>query len=388
MSCDEIRLLLSEMIDGELKKKMLKNVESHLKECVECKIWFEQLQFANNLYQKIEAPSSIRNRVMSKIKKEDKVSLVSKVKNYFEVKRIASITTWGILSIALALGVWSLMDIYRVNILGSGLSLLTIDKQESLVTSPKIEKSIKGTNDLFSGTDIARKKSSKSTAKLGRKIIKTASIKIEIKSGTAKEKLNTIYKITEQFDGYIVDSNLLKEKRSTTANAIVRVPESRLKKAIDKLSILGSLKKFTQTGEDITDEYVDLVARIKQLKAAETAYRKLFSRAAKVPDLLEIQEKLSDVQTEIEQLQAQLDRLDEQVDFATINISLYERKKVSSFYEIWEKNKVIEKGLAGLIGLVSIIVIGSMTIFPLVVVFIIIGVFWHFLKRWQSDKYV
>lgn len=222
----------------------------------------------------------------------------------------------------------------------------------------------------------------KSSVKSNQKIIKTANIEIKIKRNTAKEKLETVMRIAEISGGYVVDSDLTKGSVSTDATAVIRVPERSLKDVIAQIYKLGNVKKFTQSGRDVTNEYVDLQARIKQLKAEELAFRKLYDRASKISDLLQIQQNLSDVQTQIEQLQGQLNQLGEQVDFATINVLLSEpkAKKSPNIYDIWKKNKPIETGLNGLLAIVSIFTIGVIAFFPIILIVIMTVLILRFIK--------
>ena len=76
----------------------------------------------------------------------------------------------------------------------------------------------------------------------------------------------------------------------------IRVPADKLDAAIRRLRGMAvEVKSEVVDSRDVTDEYVDLTAQLDNLQAAEQAYLKLFDRAEKVEDALEIQRTLTRV---------------------------------------------------------------------------------------------
>jgi hypothetical protein len=402
MNCKDIRPLLSQLVDGELDKINKAKVESHLNDCRECKQWLEQLKSLNQIYAAKTAPAALKAQVLGKVNAENHKGWKSRFAGFFEGKKLASIGSLAIAFVAVLMGVGFFISTYRGQESFQSISALRDEQPQLPPANPpvqpgevlkpkKLKLAVGGSYSLLKKSypsDILANRplsgSNKSAIKSTiQKIIKTANIEIKIKRKTAKEKLEAVMRIAEVAEGYVVDSDLSKGSVSADATAVIRVPEQALKDVVAKLSELGKVNKFTQSGQDVTNEYVDLQARIKQLKAEEMAFRRLYERASKIPDLLDIQSRLSDVQTQVEQLQAQLNQLGEQVNFATINVKLTEPKvrKPLSFYKIWADNKAIEKGLAGFFGLASFITIGFITVLPIAMVAIAVWLISHFVKR-------
>ena len=111
------------------------------------------------------------------------------------------------------------------------------------------------------------------------------------------------------------------DQRSATLT--VRVPSSRFDDALRQLKQLdGEVVSSTVDGKDVTDQFVDLQARLAAKQAEEAQYLALMARADKIDDILKIQQSLSNVRTQIEQLQGQVNSIKSRTDFSTISMSV------------------------------------------------------------------
>ena len=84
------------------------------------------------------------------------------------------------------------------------------------------------------------------------------------------------------------------------------------------------LVQWDESGQDVSQEFVDLHARIRQLEAVEAQLLELLDRANDVPAALAVQSQLSQVQLDLEQARGRLNYLEDQVTYATISLSLHE----------------------------------------------------------------
>lgn len=390
MNCKEIRPLLSQMLDGEISKDLKKVAEEHLQGCPDCSNWYSGMQSLNKLYGKKQAPKTIKKEVIDSVSSLDRLSFLGRLAGFLSGNRESAVAVVVMLFAVLFFGVLVKAAIDGEFGIGGGISgLHSYDggdvkaKKQAPPGHPPVQDNIQALKQEKSYPGSS--KSKKSTLKSNQKIIKTANIEIKIKGNTAKDKLDAVLRLAEITGGYIVDSDLSKGSVSADATAVIRVPEQSLKDAIAQISKLGSVKKFSQSGRDVTSDYIDLQARIKQLRAEEVAFIRLYEKASKISDLIQIQQNLSEVQTQIEQLQGQLNQLSEQVDFATINVLLAEPKikKSPSIYDIWKRNKPVETGLNGLLALVSIFTIGFIAFFPIILIVIIAVLVLRYIKRKQ-----
>ena len=158
-----------------------------------------------------------------------------------------------------------------------------------------------------------------------RKIIRNGDFTIESKNPSEDQR--KIASIAESLGGFVVTSEFKRAASSdssgSSVNVIVRVPSAQFDKAINEIIKTGSQVLYKKTsGKDVTEEFVDLEARLRAKHALENQYLEIMKRASKISDVLEVQEKLTDVRTEIEQMEGRRRYLDNQASLSTINITL------------------------------------------------------------------
>ncbi|WP_077320137.1 DUF4349 domain-containing protein [Virgibacillus proomii] len=163
----------------------------------------------------------------------------------------------------------------------------------------------------------------------GRKIIYTATIQLEVKS--FKQKLTQLEQLIDAQGGYIVDSTSHKdsEKGNVTGSITVRIPQKNFQSFMKKVETgEGKLMERSVSGEDVTEEFVDLEARLKSKKVVEKRLLSFMEQADKTEDLLDISDNLADVQEEIEQIIGRMNYLKNKADLATITIEIRENHTV------------------------------------------------------------
>jgi hypothetical protein len=108
-----------------------------------------------------------------------------------------------------------------------------------------------------------------------------------------------------------------------SAVVTIRVPSSRFDDALSQLKQLdGEVVTSNVDAKDVTDQFVDLQARLTALKAQEQQYLALLARASTVDEILKVQNALVTTRTQIEQIQGQLNSLKTRIDFSTITMSV------------------------------------------------------------------
>jgi hypothetical protein len=128
----------------------------------------------------------------------------------------------------------------------------------------------------------------------------------------------------------------------------VRVPADGFDAFVAAVSDLGTIKYQSEGSQDVTQEHVDLSARLANLRAEEARLREFFDAATDVEDMLAIEVELSRVRGEIESLDAQVKYLERQAAMATITIELVEPKPVvRPEGESWGFVEAITDGVRG-----------------------------------------
>ena len=109
-----------------------------------------------------------------------------------------------------------------------------------------------------------------------------------------------------------------------SANVTVRVPNERFNDALAQMKGLDGVEVVSAQvkGEDRTEQFIDLDARLKAKQLEEQRYLSLLARAEKIDDILKIDQVLSSVRAQIEQLTGQLNALKARSSMATISASV------------------------------------------------------------------
>jgi hypothetical protein len=110
------------------------------------------------------------------------------------------------------------------------------------------------------------------------------------------------------------------------AFVVIRVPAAKYQAFIDEAAKLGKVLIQTETTDDVTQQHIDLKARLDNLKAEEVRLRDFFTKAKNVTEMLQIEQELSRVRGEIESMAAQVAYLERQAAMATVTIELAEPK--------------------------------------------------------------
>jgi hypothetical protein len=133
-------------------------------------------------------------------------------------------------------------------------------------------------------------------------------------------------RILVRHQGYA--ANLSVSNTDNTARALsasLRIPAPQLSAALDELKSLGGVTAEAQSGEEVTSQHADLVARIKNSRETEIRLQDILqNRTGKVSDILEVEQEIARVRGEIEQMESELKTLNHRVDFATINLTINE----------------------------------------------------------------
>ena len=154
-----------------------------------------------------------------------------------------------------------------------------------------------------------------------RKMIRTSSIEMIVqRPAEAAEKIRAL---AEREGGFLVSSEMRGEQDATGASLTIRVPAARFEGVRAEIRKLG-LRVETEKVEaqDVTRQYVDQEANLRNLRAEEAQYLGILKQAHTVKDTMEVSEKLSEVRGQIEQQQAEFSALSKQIETVAITVSL------------------------------------------------------------------
>jgi hypothetical protein len=131
-----------------------------------------------------------------------------------------------------------------------------------------------------------------------------------------------IGRIAQEAGGYVATSTLSAESGPAAATITIRLPNEGLDSAIDRIVTLGKLLSKNITSEEVTQEFVDLTSRRRNLEREEQRLLDLLQRAGRVRELLEVEQEVGRVRGEIETITGRLRYLANRVSLSTITVQL------------------------------------------------------------------
>lgn len=173
-----------------------------------------------------------------------------------------------------------------------------------------------------------------------RKLIRNAELSLETNNPSDGQR--RIASIAETHGGFVVTSEARQQnaegqlKPETIITITVRVPSAQFDAVINEIRGTGSrVAQEKITTQDVTEEYIDLEARIRAKQALEAQFMEIMKQARTVQDALEVQRQLAEVRSEIERLEGRRRFLENQSSLSTINVTLQPPTQIvstSGFY--------------------------------------------------------
>ena len=162
---------------------------------------------------------------------------------------------------------------------------------------------------------------------MDRKILRDANLTLEVSA--PEDAQRKITSIAESLGGFVVTSESKQRQTAEGAthelevNLVIRVPAAQFGPALDQIRATGNrVVQEKITGQDVTEEFIDLEAHLKTQKALELQFLEIMKQAHKVEDALEVQRQIAEVRTEIEKLEGRKRFLENRASLSTITISL------------------------------------------------------------------
>ena len=226
-----------------------------------------------------------------------------------------------------------------------------------------------------------------------RKIIRNAEMAIEVEEpAPAQQRISSI---AESNGGFIVTSEIRQSGGSmSTVTITMRVPADKFGAAVEAIRTGGgTVTREKITGQDVTEEYIDLEARIRTKVALEQQFLEIMKRANTVSDALEVQTQIANVRTEIERLEGRKRFLENQSSLSTITVTISSpspvvRTESSSFMSSIKRafGDAIDIGSGIINGFIRFVGV-SLPVFVLIIlpILVILRFAWKYARRrWDA----
>jgi len=157
-----------------------------------------------------------------------------------------------------------------------------------------------------------------------RKIIKQGEIRF--KTADVNKTKALISQTVQELNGYISKDNAYDYSDRLEHRLIIRVPANKFDLLLKNIS--ESVEKLDSRNVDlldVTEEYIDIEARITTKKELQTRYVELLKQATKVDEILNIEKEIGNLQTEIESVEGRMKYLKDKISFSTLTVTYYQK---------------------------------------------------------------
>jgi hypothetical protein len=209
------------------------------------------------------------------------------------------------------------------------------------------------------------------------RVIQTASLSLSVPRNEFDKVVDQARLLATTSGGFVVESSASQsgdERRLVTGSLVIRVPEESYARVMERLSGLGRVEGREEAGQDVSQEFVDLEARVRHLEAVEAQLLSLLDDTKTVAEALTVQSQLNQVQLDLEQARGRLQYLDDQVAFATISLDVRERQVVAEASDDggpWSIVDAWSTAAHGFVTVVGWILVAAATIAPVVILLVL-----------------
>ena len=146
-----------------------------------------------------------------------------------------------------------------------------------------------------------------------------------------EKRTKEISVMTQEMGGFVVSINLYTSGNvdAPEVTMAIRIPSEKLDEALERIKKDAvDIQYENRSGQDVTDQYVDLQSRLKAKQAAEAKLLEIMENAQTTEDVLAVYQQLQMIQTEIEVLTGQINYLEQSAALSAISIRLISEETV------------------------------------------------------------
>jgi hypothetical protein len=203
----------------------------------------------------------------------------------------------------------------------------------------------------------------------GSRVQRSARIALQVPNGRFDQTLTDVMTVVEQAGGYISGSDAQAPDDGQplrTGQATFQVPSTSFEKVIGDIRKKGTAQTISISGNDVSQQYVDLQARLRNAEAQRDAILALMQQARSVADTIQIQNQLGQVTSQIEQLHGQIDYLDHSTAFSTVAVSIREVTATSP-RDDWGLQTATSQAAHNLVAVLAFLILAIGTLIPVLV---------------------
>ena len=170
------------------------------------------------------------------------------------------------------------------------------------------------------------------------KLVRNANLRFQ--TTDTEETYKLIKNSLKDFGAFITNESSFNYETRTGYDLTIKVPADKFENLLNFIVENSNIRKLENKSvnvKDVTEEFIDIQARLKIKKEAQQKLSELLKQAKNVTEILEVQKQMTDLLAEIESTEGRLKYITDQTDYSVINLSFYENAKYSYrfFSEFW-----------------------------------------------------
>ena len=182
-----------------------------------------------------------------------------------------------------------------------------------------------------------------------RLIIKTATMSLIITD--TQEAIGTVTALATGAGGFVLNTNTYHEGEQLLATMIIKVPVEKFEDTLAQLRQMAfKVDAESTSGQDVSEEYADLEAQLRNLKATEEQLLTFLDKTQNVDEALKVYRELSNIRGQIERIQGRLNYLAKSADMSTITVNLRPKAKEAPIVKAgWQPLETLKSALRALV---------------------------------------
>ncbi len=242
---------------------------------------------------------------------------------------------------------------------------------------------------VVAGRSVAAPGGPAGRGEVARRLVRTVDLELTVRHTT--EAAQQLERLAARLGGYVANVDGQRQEELMRWTLSLRVPPERLDEALAAAKAMAvRVDREQQKVEDVTDQYVDLDARLRTLTATEAELRGLLAesrqRQRKVEDIMAVYTELTEIRSQIERIQGQLLSLQKLIAFSTLNIGLNPEASARPLVtEGWQPGDTVRGSARTLIDILH--ALGDFVIFAVIVLLpvglILVLAIWLLRRLWR-----
>lgn len=221
-----------------------------------------------------------------------------------------------------------------------------------------------------------------------RKITKNAYLTSEVERGTFKDAESKLKGIVKTADAFLLNENAQKyeygdgRRSYYSGTYTIKVEEGKYAAVVTQLKEIGEVASFSESADDITEQFVDLESELASEKERLARYKQMLSEATTVEDKIQLSDRIFNQERTIKYLEEQLKDTGNRVEYSTIYVTIAEKQSEYVDAALVKFSELVTRFVNSLNNLLELIV----GLIPYAVAAILAWLGWKKLKKNKQEK--